>query len=209
MLNTTTGFQGMPGVGSKEALSFSGCTGDLLDFFTQFEDLAHSCGLTSSQQCCTVLQYINSATKQLWISLPEYEDADYDAFKARVLNEYPGAEKGVQFTYCDLERIVLAHTESDISTKTEFMEFSCQFRPVATWLMRNNKLSKQEQDKLFWQGLLRHICHSISLQLQLKDPKKFDHMEHPNFKKVIKAGHIVLANDRFDINKNDPVTLHL
>ncbi|KIM66598.1 hypothetical protein SCLCIDRAFT_110261 [Scleroderma citrinum Foug A] len=199
----------MPGVGSKEALSFSGCTRDLLDFFTQFEDLAHSCGLTSSQQCCAVLQSINSATKQLWISLPEYEDADYDAFKARVLNEYPGAEKGVQFTYCDLEHIVLAHTKSDISTKTELMEFSCQFCPVATWLMRNNKLSKQEQDKLFWQGLPRHICHSISLQLQLKDPKKFDHTEHPNFKEVIKAGRIVLSNDRFDINKNDPVTLHL
>ena len=199
----------MPGAGSKEAPSFSGHTGDLLDFFTQFEDLAHSCGLTSSQQCHAVLQYINSATKQLWISLPEYEDADYDAFKARVLNEYPRAEKGMQFTYRDLERIVLAHAESDISTKAELMEFLCQFFPVATWLVRNNKLSEQEQDKLFWQGLPRHIRHSISLQLQLKDPKKFDHTEHPNFEKVIKAGHIVLANDRFDIDKNDLVTLHL
>ena len=34
-------------------------------------------------------------------------------------------------------------------------------------------------------------------------------MEHPNFKKVIKAGCIVLANDRFDVDKNDPVTLCL
>ncbi|KIM57905.1 hypothetical protein SCLCIDRAFT_28434 [Scleroderma citrinum Foug A] len=115
----------------------------------------------------------------------------------------------MQFTYRDLERIVLAHAESDISTETELMEFSHQFRPVATWLVRNNKLSKREWDKLFWQGLPRHICHSISLQLQLEDPKKFDHMEHPNFEKVIKAGRIVLANDRFNIDKNDPVTLRL
>ncbi|KIM52198.1 hypothetical protein SCLCIDRAFT_32849 [Scleroderma citrinum Foug A] len=169
----------MPGTGSKETPSFSGHAGDLLDFFTQFEDLANSCSLTSSQQCCAVLWYIDSATKWLWISLPKYNNADYDAFKARVLDEYPGAEKGMQFTYHNLERIVLAHVESDISTETELMEFSCQFRPVATWL------------------------------LQLEDPKKFDHMEHPNFEKVIKAGCIVLANDRFNIDKNDPVTLRL
>ncbi|KIM57743.1 hypothetical protein SCLCIDRAFT_129835 [Scleroderma citrinum Foug A] len=134
----------MPGAGSKEALSFSGRAGDLLNFFTQFEDLAHSCGLTSSQQCRAVLRYIDSATKRLWISLPEYNNADYDAFKARVLDEYPGAEKGMQFTYRDLERIVLAHAESDISTESELMEFSCQFCPVATWLVKNNKLSERE-----------------------------------------------------------------
>ncbi|KIM56232.1 hypothetical protein SCLCIDRAFT_29772 [Scleroderma citrinum Foug A] len=124
MSNTATGFRGMPGTGAKEALSFSGCAGDLLDFFTQFEDLAHSCGLTSSQQCHA------------------YDDADYDTFKARVIDEYPGAEKGMQFTYRDLECIILTYGESDISTKTELMEFSQQFRPVVTWLVKNNKLSE-------------------------------------------------------------------
>jgi len=55
MSNTATGFRGMPGAGSKEAPSFSGRAGDLLDFFTQFEDLANSCGLTSKEQCHAVL----------------------------------------------------------------------------------------------------------------------------------------------------------
>ena len=99
--------------------------------------------------------------------------------------------------------------ETNIFTETELMEFPHQFHPEGTWLIKNNKLSEGEQDKLFWQGLSRHICHDILLQLQLKDPKKFDHTEHPNFEKVIKAGHIVLTNDRFDIDKNNPVALHL
>jgi len=209
MSSTATGFRGMPGAGSKEAPSFSGCAGDLLDFFTQFEDLANSCGLTIREQCRTVLRYIDSAMKRLWISLPEYDAADYKAFKARVINEYPGTEKGMQYTYRNLERIVLTHADLDISTETELMEFSRQFRPVATWLVKNNKISERERDKLFWQGLPRHIRHAISLQLQLEDPKKFDHTEHPNFEKVIRAGRVVLANDQFDVDKNDPVTLRL
>jgi len=207
--SAAAGFRGMPGAGSKEAPSFSGHAGDLLDFFAQFEDLANSCGLTDREQCRAVLQYIDSTTKRLWVSLPEYDAADYDAFKVRVIDEYPGAEKGMQYTYHDLERIVLPHADLDISTKTELMEFSRQFRPVATWLVKNNKISERERDKLFWQGLPRRIRHDISLQLQLEDPKKFDHTEHPNFEKVIKAGRVVLANDRFDVDKNDPVTLRL
>ncbi|KIM50246.1 hypothetical protein SCLCIDRAFT_145982 [Scleroderma citrinum Foug A] len=160
----------MPGAGLKEAPSFSGCARDLLDFFTQFEDLSHSCSLTSSQQCCAVLWYIGSATKQLWISLPEYDNADYDAFKARVLNEYPGAEKGMQFTYRDLERIVLAHTESNISSKTELMEFSCQFRPVATWLSRTiSSLSENETNysgKAFLGTSAMTFCSSYNSRTQ-------------------------------------------
>jgi len=134
----------MPGAGSKEAPSFSGCAGDLLNLFTQFEDLANLCGLTSREQCHVVLRYVDSATKQLWISLPEYNTVDYKAFKDRVIHKYPGMEKGMQYTYCDLEHIDLTHADLDISTETELMEFSCQFRPVATWLVKNNKISKRE-----------------------------------------------------------------
>jgi len=184
MSSTATSFRGMPGAGSKEAPSFSGCARDLLKFFTQFEDLANSCGLTSREQCCAVLRYIDSAMKQLWISLPEYDTADYKAFKARVIDKYPGMEKGMQYTYSDLECIVLTHTDLDISTETELMEFSRQFHPVATWLVKNNKISERERDKLFWQGLPRHIRHTILLQLQLKDLKKFDHTEHPILKRL-------------------------
>jgi len=34
-------------------------------------------------------------------------------------------------------------------------------------------------------------------------------MEHPNFEKVIRARRVILAKDRFDVNKNNLVTLHL
>ena len=66
MSTTATGFWAMPGRTSKDALSFSGRAKDLRDFFMQFEDLAESCGLTSTEKCRAVLQYVDSDTKELW-----------------------------------------------------------------------------------------------------------------------------------------------
>ena len=195
---SSIGFRGMPGAGSTRAPSFSGRANELLDFFTQFEDLANSCGLDSAEQCSAILVYLDSDTKELWKSFPEYDAADYKAFKARIVDEYPGAEKGTpQYTYGDLERIVRTHAKSDISTETELVAFSHQFRPVATWLVKNNKLSEHERNELFWQGLPKRIRPAIAHQLQLDDPS---YRAPPNFEKVIKAGRNVLANNGVDRN---------
>ncbi|KAL4079736.1 hypothetical protein J3A83DRAFT_4185699 [Scleroderma citrinum] len=164
MSNITTGFHGMPGASSREAPSFSDMPANFL----------------------TSLPILKTLPTHLWISLPKYDAANYKAFKAKIIDEYPGVAKGMQYIYHDLKCIVLTYAESNISTKTKLMEFSCQFYPVATWLVKNNKLSEHEHNKLFWQGLPKHICHGISLQLQLEDPKNFDYTEHPNFEKVIK-----------------------
>ena len=199
----------MPGCTSKDAPSFSGCTKDLHDFFTQFEDLTDSCGLTTVEKCCAVLHYVDSDTGELWASFPEFEMADYDDFKTRIIDEYPGADQGAQYTYHDLENIILCHVDHDISTETEFVEYSQKFHPVATWLIKNRKISKQECDKLFWQGLLQLVQWEITMQLHLDDPKGFDLTAHPDFKKVIHAGHTALGNNRFDADSDDLVTLHI
>ena len=206
---STTGFRGMPGRTSKDAPSFSGRAKDLLDFFTQFEDLADSCGLTTAEKCRAVLRYVDSDTRELWASFPEFEASDYDVFKARIIDEYPGADRGAQYTYHDLENVVLRHVDHDISTETEFVEYSHKFRPVATWLVKNKKISERERDKLFWQGLPRLVQREITMQLQLDGPRGFDRTAHPDFEKVIRAGRVVLGNDRFDADSNDLVTLRI
>ena len=209
MTSTTTGLRGMPGRTSKDAPSFSGRPKDLLDFFAQFEDLADSCGLTSQEKCRTVLRYLDSDTKELWVSFTESSQGDYDKFKTRILEEHPGADKGAQYVYHDLENIILRHVNQDISTETEFVEYSHKFRPVATWLVKNKKISEHEHDKLFWQGLPRHVQREITMQLQLDNPKGFDRSTHPDFEKVICAGREALGNNRFDAVSNNLVSLRI
>ena len=131
MSTTATGFWAMPGHTSKDAPFFSGCAKDLQDFFMQFEDLTDSCDLTSAEKCHAVLQYVDSNTKELWASFPEFETSDYDLLKTRIIDEYPGADWGAQYTHHDLENVVLHYIDQHISTETEFVEYSHKFCPVA------------------------------------------------------------------------------
>ena len=143
------------------------------------------------------------------MSFPKSGQGDYNKFKTRILEEHPRADKGAQYVYHDVENIVLCHINQDISTETEFVEYSHKFHPIATWLVKNKKISEHEHDKLFWQGLPRHVQREITMQLRLDNPKGFDRSMHPNFEKVIHAGCKALGNNRFDAVFNDLVSLRI
>ena len=208
MSTTTIGFQAMPGCISKDAPSFSGHVKNLQDFFMQFEDLADSCGLTSAEQCHAVLQYINSNTKELWASFPEFEKSDFDVLKTSIIDEYPEADLGAQYTHHNLENIVICYVDQDISLETEFVEYSHRFCPVAAWLVKN-KISEWECDKLFWQEIPCLFQQEIMMQLQISNPKGFDYTAYLDFEKIIWAGHAVLHHDRFNAASNDLVAVHI
>lgn len=199
--NFITVVRDMPGVGSTEAPSWSGRVDELLDFFTHFEELADSRYLNSAQRCNAVVRYINPTTQPLWKSFPEYETADYKAFKARIIHEYPGAEKGMQYSYDDLKRIVRAHGKSYISTENQLMEFSHEFRPVAAGLVKHGFISEYERDELFFQGLPERTRNAISHKLQFEDR---NYREPPDFEKAILVGRKVLSENGFDVDKSHP-----
>ena len=66
-----------------------------------------------------------------------YEALDYTKFKAAIV-EYPG---GHGYNYRDLAyRHFFAN--SNMTTKTELIDFGRQFRPVTTWLVKNKTFSE-------------------------------------------------------------------
>ncbi|KAL4062819.1 hypothetical protein V8B97DRAFT_2026610 [Scleroderma yunnanense] len=134
MANKLQGFQGMPGPKSSKTPIIFRTDQHLTLFFS-------------------LIHYVDIATLQLWMFLLSYNTSDYDAWKARIIKKYPGAEKGIRYIFHDLEHNVVAHAEADSSTKSQLMQFSRQFHPVTAWLANNSKVSKFNQDKLFWQGL--------------------------------------------------------
>ena len=138
------GINGMPAPTSNKAPTFNSETSELFKFFEYFEDLADACALTDTEKCKIVVRYVDKATKRFWVTLTGYETHDYDLFKKSVLAQYPGAEKGIKYTRRDLELIVAMPSNDDISTETELLQYYRKFRPVAVWLVANNKVSTHE-----------------------------------------------------------------
>ena len=141
----------------------------------------------------------------LWRVFPAYDTGDYDAFKERIIEVYPGADKQAQYTIHDLDRIVQAYADLEICTETEFMEFAHHFLPVATWLVKQNRISQMDLDKKFWQGLSMKVQDGISLQLHFDDPKNYDPTQYPDFDKTVKAGRVTLSGDRINVIRSNPM----
>jgi len=97
----------------------------------------------------------------------------------------------MQYTYRDLELIVLAHAE-DISREIELMKFSHHFDSVVIWLVKDNKIYECECNKLFWlQGLPRYIVTP-----SLKTQKTYTIRSVPISKRSLKSGALfLLATD--------------
>jgi hypothetical protein len=74
--------------------------------------------------------------------------------------------KGACYTIPDLECIVLNTAKSDVSTETELVQYYCQFRPIAVWLVANAKISVHKRDRYFWQGLPQSARLAIAQRLQ-------------------------------------------
>jgi hypothetical protein len=141
MSNTPKGISAIPAPTSNKAPSFNGEMSELLDFFELFEDLAQACGLTSADQCKLIVRYVEPSTKHFWVTLTGYESREFTVFKDSILEQYPGAEKGLHYFIRHLKRIVLNSAENDISTETELLQYYRQFRPVAHWLINNGTIT--------------------------------------------------------------------
>lgn len=209
MTDHSKGIVRMPGASSSKAPSFNGNTTELLEFLEQFEDLALSCGLTSREKCRAIAQYIDITTKHFLTSLPGYTNEDYDTLKKQILEYYPGASKGVKYTFKDLERIVAKYAESEITTETTLLTYHHEFRPVVVWLENNDKISEQECNKWFWYGIPPHACRAIARRLEIQDPVKYSCTKPSQLDQVLAAGHIIFADNTFDIDDDDLIARRL
>ncbi|KAG2737479.1 hypothetical protein P692DRAFT_20682729, partial [Suillus brevipes Sb2] len=198
----------MPGPTSNKAPTFSGETSELLEFFEHFEDLADACSLTDTDKCKLLVRYVDTSTKRFWVTLKGYDKKDFNEFKTSILAQYPGAEKGIRYTIRDLERIVINNVDSDISTETELLQYYRQFRPVAVWLVTNNKITARERDRYFWQGLPLPARKAIDRRLELKTVD-YNRNEPTDFEEVLNAGHFVFSDEAFDADFNDPIATRL
>lgn len=143
----------MPRPSSNKAPTFSGETSELLEFFEYFEDLADACSLTDTDKCKLLVQYVDLSTKYFWVTLKGYDKKDFNELKMNILAQCPGAEKGTRYTIQDLKCIVINNVDSNISTETKLLQYYHQFRPVAVWLVTNNKITAHERNHYFWQRL--------------------------------------------------------
>ncbi|KAF8872190.1 hypothetical protein BD779DRAFT_1477681 [Infundibulicybe gibba] len=202
------GIIAMPGVASNKAPTFSGETSELLEFLDYFEELADGYQLSEPERCKSLVRYVDQSTKRFWISLEGFGTHNYQKFKEAILDQYPGASKGIKYTIRDLERLTKTSCDDEITSETELRQYYRKFRPMAVWLIANNKLSEGERNRYFWYGLHPSTRRQIDRRLELKEPN-YTRAEATDMEKVMAAGRFVFLDEAFDAVFDDPIANRL
>ncbi|KZP26691.1 hypothetical protein FIBSPDRAFT_949268 [Athelia psychrophila] len=98
--------------------------------------------------------------------------ADWDDFVKEVLELYPGAGIGHQYTKATLTDLVARQTTTSTSTREEFGQYYRSFLTISKFLQKKKKLSDDERDELFYRGFPPALGALVQMCLSIK------HMDH-------------------------------
>ncbi|KNZ80378.1 hypothetical protein J132_06115 [Termitomyces sp. J132] len=160
------------------------CPRELPQYFKELEYLFADCGITdNTQKKEYALQYISYDTAETWLGLPEFgnnisnnapQPYTYQEWKLAVLRLYPGADASACYNLGDLEWLVNQTFNSGLATLGRFSDYYRDFRCIARWLLANGKLYRNEECRLFQQGIPMLLWSKIVCCLEITLP---DH--HP------------------------------
>ncbi|KNZ78114.1 hypothetical protein J132_01638, partial [Termitomyces sp. J132] len=130
-------------------------------------------------------RYVSYDTAETWLGLPEFgnniivgnnapQPYNYQEWKAAVLRLYPGADASACYNLGDLERLVNQSFNSGLATLGRFSDYYRDFQRIARWLLANGKLYRNEERRLFQQGIPTSLWSKVVRRLEITLP---DH--HP------------------------------
>ncbi|KAG5329012.1 hypothetical protein C0989_010255, partial [Termitomyces sp. Mn162] len=159
---------------------------ELPQYFKELEYLFADCGIADdTQKKEYASRYVSYDTAETWLGLPEFgnniiigNDAPrpytYQEWKAAVLRLYPGADASARYNLGDLERLVNQSFNSGLATLGRFSDYYRDFQRIARWLLANGKLYRNEERRLFQQGIPTSLWSKVVRRLEITLP---DH--HP------------------------------
>ncbi|KAG6873459.1 hypothetical protein C0992_008737, partial [Termitomyces sp. T32_za158] len=113
--------------------------------------------------------------------------ATYEEWKAAVIRLYPGAEESTCYTVNDLHQLAQDTFEDGIYTIGALSTYYRDFQRIARWLLQNGKLYRNEERRLFQQGIPTSLWTKIAHQLKVARPDQ--HLLEPyDVEDVLEAG---------------------
>ncbi|KAF8957942.1 hypothetical protein BDZ97DRAFT_1636848, partial [Flammula alnicola] len=134
----------MPPKDSKRAPKYKGNVKTLNDFFEEFEEHADAAGLTNEEKATWVVRYVKSKEVALfWKSMTAYTTSpkSYSALKQAILDQYPGAKKGENYTNKSLVKLTAETASKSMKTENRLVKYYEKFRPMAMWLKNKNVIT--------------------------------------------------------------------
>ncbi|KIJ10742.1 hypothetical protein PAXINDRAFT_16289 [Paxillus involutus ATCC 200175] len=161
----------MPLRGTKDAPKFQGkIIAELLRFLEDVGILADQAQLDHAGKIRAAIRYAALDEAELWETLESATavPADWVNFVTAVKQLYPGCEGADRYYRSDLHNLVQEYHVKTMKNREELGEYHRKFQKVAAHLISTDKLSVNERDLLFLDGLPHALAVPVRARLQYK-----------------------------------------
>jgi hypothetical protein len=193
----------MPSPCSHHAPYFSGRVSDPIeDFLSEYEELAHSCGLTVRQKVETVTRYTTLDLRDFWKSLDGYLALDWRDLKGELLRLYDDTSALRRHSEQKLRGFARKSAESRMKDEEDVVHYYRQFIALSKPLLDSQRLTAGARDKIFWRGFHKKDRAEMNTRLIAKHPCQptdvsFDYLD------VYEVARVILGNHGLDTESDD------
>ncbi len=151
--STTSGPAAMPTPRSNKAPYFTDQSGDPVEvFLREYENLAITHGLTSSQKVEQVLRYVSLELCDLWQFLDGYTTHSWSTFKRSIEEIYGEASVMSRYSKQRLREFIKHTSKSRMTDEDDVHTYYKRFLVLSKPLMENHRITEEECDAAFWGG---------------------------------------------------------
>lgn len=133
--------------------------------------LGRDCAISQGELITHTIRYLDGEDYDVWNSCPAARGQDWEDFRRRITDMYPGAEDENQYSVTDLEIYVENQATVPMNDQNHFGDYYRKFIVKANWLIDRRYLSRRERDKLFLAGFHIDFRNQLRTQLRLQDPR--------------------------------------
>ncbi|KAH8985725.1 hypothetical protein EDB92DRAFT_1770214, partial [Lactarius akahatsu] len=136
----------MPAPRSNKAPYFADQSGDPIEvFLREYENLAITNHLTSSQKVEQILRYVSPELRDLWQFLDGFESYDWITFKASILGIYGEASVMSRYSKQRLQEFIKHTSKSRMANEDDVRTYYKRFLVLSKPLMKNRRITKEER----------------------------------------------------------------
>lgn len=162
----------LPVRGSKDAPKFDGTAIGLRRYFEDVEELSISVSKTTDpEKIAIALRYVTADEEATWRTIHD-PTLTWDQFKDKVITLYPGADLTGRYTRSDLQEITRRNVVKVWTTKDEAGQYHRDFTRVSSYLIDGGKISRNEANMDFMNGIHPELRNRVLARLQYTKPSQ-------------------------------------
>jgi len=142
------------------------------DFLKEYEELADGCGLSERQKVETIIWYVKTDQRYIWMTLPGFVRHDWDDLCHKLCKEYISPTAQGRFSKQKLVELTNRSAGLPMEEETDVINYHHEFNTLSKPLLEAGRITTSERNAFFWHSFHPEDRQALRERLIAKQPDR-------------------------------------